>query len=248
MQVRLHHPSLAVAFAVACVLVATLAAQVSKPPNSMAALTGQVVTDDGKPVAGTRISVVRLFLAGAGEEWPHAWPVESDAGGQFALPGLSPGAYSLEVSAAPGFVRSRPWHVDLTGGRASQVTIRLERTGTITGRVFGAGGQPLAGGMVRVMTADPLSGASRREAGTILSADGRFRVAVPAGDYYVLVDPLRATSASSLPPRSGYASTYYPGATFDKARREFRPGRVGESGTPAPGNRRGVKPRECRRI
>ena len=220
MRVRLLPSPLPGAVVMACVLAVTAAAQVPKQQKPTARLTGQVVSDDGKAVAGTRISAVRLFLAGPGEEWPHAWPVESDARGLFSLPGLPPGPYSLEVAAAPGFVRPRPLRVDLKGGRTSQLTIRLKRTGTISGQVFGAGGRPFGGGSVHVLASDPLSETGWRDTslGLVKGADARFRVAVPPGDYYVLADPPRAPFAGSLPSKMGYGSTYYPGVTLNEAR------------------------------
>lgn len=203
----------------ACAFATSLTAQVASAVNRLATLTGYVVSDDGRPVAGARISVVRLFAAAAGQSWPHAWPVDSDAAGRFTVSALPTGAFSVEVWDRPGFVGRQPIAVEVTGGRTTTIAIRLVRTGTITGRVLDAADQPLRHAMVRAIALGSLVMRSARLAGgALVDEEGRFRVQVPPGDYYVAIDPASFRPSGPLPPRTGYVSAYYPGSGLDEAR------------------------------
>lgn len=121
-----------------------LAAGATVPPDATLAVgivRGQVVDGAGQPVPGARLWMSRATDATEGDEVGGA-----DAQGRF----------ELQFAGARLLGAVHAGHVDsflrvLRRGRTQEVTLRLRGpSGKVTGRVFGADGEPLAGATVEV--------------------------------------------------------------------------------------------------
>jgi Carboxypeptidase regulatory-like domain len=104
------------------------------------AITGRVVNDAGRPVAGAPILVIRAGVKiRSGIQTSTA-----DDEGNFKATGLGPGSYRISTNV-PGYV------VALTGSDSDyhrpgeNVTINLVKGGVITGRVTDSYGEPMVG-------------------------------------------------------------------------------------------------------
>ena len=131
---------------------------------------GQVVREDGVPVAGAALRVT------AGEQ---TLETATDAEGRFELPPLPTGSYPLEVSA-DGF-RTRAMPLEVGGQAPAELGLSLQRAlpeGHIRGQVQSFSGRPIASS-VRI---EPLGIELQTD------AEGRFDVDVPPGDYRVSVE------------------------------------------------------------
>jgi hypothetical protein len=152
---------------------------------------------------------------------------ETDEGGRFDFTQLPAGQYSVMVAPPSGFVRpERSENVKLADNQSATVTIKLDRTGAITGRVLDESGDPVARVQVRAMRRDTTGGRLMSIGGGSFSSTddlGHFRLYdLPPGDYYVAGSYSGGypPSPSGSGPRTGYAPTYYPGSpTSDGARR-----------------------------
>jgi len=116
------------------VLCASVASAQSKREG---AITGRVLGDDGRPVAGVEVGANRVGVKRGGE---HS--AVSDEEGRFQFNNLTPGVYTLDAGL-PGFIvegASRGGAVYRIG---EQATIRLTKGGVITGRVTDETGDPL---------------------------------------------------------------------------------------------------------
>jgi hypothetical protein len=200
---------------------APIAQQTQPQLSGSARLTGRVVAaDNGRPVGRTyvRLSGLPDSQKNAGPNRVHvSRRVETDINGRFAFPDLPSGWYSINVDPVSGFVRlARPKESTLTEGQTVEMTVRLERTGAIEGRIHDENG----GGMLRAR----VQAVRRRSIGgyTTLTAAGasattndlgEFRLFdLPAGEYHVVASYVRPQERNDPAPVSGYADTYYPGS------------------------------------
>jgi protocatechuate 3,4-dioxygenase beta subunit len=148
-------------------------------------VTGEVVTGEGRPVPGAWVSAEEVCGPEVGEAWTEVHArAQSDAAGRFALAGLGPGAYKLQVNAPPGHVRPAPVPLGPEEG-----TVRIVAEEMIAARVtVGAGGRPVPG--ARVVLNAPDEGAPFTD-GRIVRTTGGEGVAVfpllPPGFPAVLV-------------------------------------------------------------
>ena len=132
-----------------------------------AEVSGVVVDDGGKPVAGARVwelDVSQLFeLADEDDQ------ATTDAKGRFTLPAIAAGTYRFQATHprhAPG--SSEPRAVDGTQPIAG-VRIELGRGARLAGRVVDTGGAPVAWATVRV---------GPRESGSVMTSGFATRQAV----------------------------------------------------------------------
>lgn len=206
-----------------------------------AALHGRVVdASTGKPVAGASVRAQYVtgvenpprcpigdceFLADRNAGRISVYRVTTAADGSFDIRGVKPGDYEV-AAVAPGYMQryfgqtsddmpEMPVHV-AAGQSATSIEVRLERAGSVGGRVFSDSGDGLAGVEVELLRRGYLPGGTRPMTIAFAQTEdmGTFRFRnVPAGEYYV-----RAYTSRSLAPTRGagvlsYTATFFPDAT-----------------------------------
>ncbi|MBL1113596.1 MFS transporter [Streptomyces sp. 110] len=136
-------------------------------------LTGSVRAVDGEPLAGATATAT-------GPEGEVAGSVTADEKGEFALPELAPGTYTLTVAAAG----HRPYatQVELTAGEPVRVDAELPPAARVRGTVRARGGRPLGDARVSLLDA---SGDVVGQA--ITGTDGSFGFEALTGDHYTVV-------------------------------------------------------------
>jgi hypothetical protein len=199
----------------------------AQPPLSGSArLTGRVVAaDNGKPVRRAHVG-----LAGLPESQRNAptrvtvsRTVETDVDGRFDFADLPAGWYTIDVREASGFAWWAPRkNATLTEGQTVEMTVRLERTGAIEGRIQDERGDGLPGTQVHALRRVTIGDhtAQLTSVGSATTDDrGAFRLFnLRAGEYYVVATstrsdgPIVADGPPKPVPVSGYANTYYPGS------------------------------------
>lgn len=222
-----------------------------RPParSGSAVVRGRVVAGDtGTPIRDAFVGLIETkpgstplvrVVSGIGREAIERAPMAGtsvDADGRFELRNLAAGRYILTVRPGPASARylgqrypdpesdtAEP--LELTDGRASEVTIALQRAGAIAGRVYDERGDPLAFAQVGVI--EMLPGGRLRSSGTagILSRasgrgatsddNGAFRLfSLPAGSYLVVALPMfseQFVQGRALILSPGRLPIYYPG-------------------------------------
>jgi RNA polymerase sigma factor (sigma-70 family) len=179
-----------------------------------ASLGGVVVGADGKPAPGARLGLKgwnadRTRFSGAAEALPVGylgdWAVASDPRGRFVFTDLAGGSYDLTLVAAGWPARSIAIALE-PGERREDLRLELPSGSSITGRVVGPAGEPLAGARVSVRLLRRVHAPTR--------ADGSFELGGLAPGRYTLVafppDPL---PAGALPLAPAVASEVPAGAS-----------------------------------
>ncbi|BBJ40983.1 hypothetical protein SSPO_037010 [Streptomyces antimycoticus] len=136
-------------------------------------LTGSVRAVGGEPLTGATATAT-------GPEGEVAATATADEKGEFALPELTPGTYTLTVAAAG----HRPYatQVELTLGEPVRVDAELPPAARVRGTVRDRGGRPL--GDTRVSLLD----ASGDVVGQVITGDdGSFGFEALTGDHYTVV-------------------------------------------------------------
>jgi protocatechuate 3,4-dioxygenase beta subunit len=134
-----------------------------------AALSGRVVDEAGKPVAGARVSV-GVTQNPFDNEAVYVAEARTGADGTFAAPDAPEGARGIRVRA-PGFTPIQRFLLEAK----PQESVSLQRGGTIVGTVADANGKPVAGVLV-----------TTEDAAAQSDAQGVFRLAgVPAGSHRI---------------------------------------------------------------
>ncbi len=175
--------------------------QAAAPREIPTSVTGRVVDEQGRPVAGAEVrlrlfrTAVRLLRIAA--EVVDAWEVRTDADGRYRVEGVrfhQGGDYeqlAMDVNA--------PDHVEYTNRQISDLPhatarkgnlpdVPLRRGVAVTGRCVGPDGKPVAGAKIQAAFAqEPISGQGRTRT---TGADGRFRLNIPDGrDAELIVYP-----------------------------------------------------------
>jgi len=210
-------------------------------PEPESALRGRVVdARSGQPVAGA--SVRAQYITGV--ENPPKCPIGDcenvgdrvvgripiyriTAGndGRFTIPNMKPGDY-LIAATAPGYVQRYfgqttddmpEVSVNVAPGQSAQpIDVRLERAGSVGGRILSDAGEGLAGVEVELLRRTYLPGGTRPVAVAFAQTEGggtyRFKSVTP-GEYYV-----RAYASESIRPTRtdvprSYVATFFPEAT-----------------------------------
>jgi hypothetical protein len=155
------------------------------PPEAKAsqkgcAIEGRVTEADGKtPVEGAFVAI----NPGRG------LPVKTDRHGRYAFENLEPGGYRVRVEKE-GYVAIRPTRlVRLEAGeRASGIDLRLRRQAVVTGRVFDARRNPLAGALVCAWRMVSMDGARSPQGNCPVESDeqGEYRLTgLEEGFWYI---------------------------------------------------------------
>ena len=203
-----------------------------------AGVRGRVVAaDDGKPV---RRAQVRVF--GLPTSRPATFTgqivktTETNDNGFFEVGGLPAGVYNVDVEPVVGFIGTLLLpDTMLTDGQTRQMTIRVQRTGAIEGRVYDDRGEPVVGVRVEAIRRRELGGEVLLSAGRTATTDdrGAYRLFdLRPGEYYVLASiPHRPRVNDGPPPnaaseRWGYRPTFHP-ASASRGRARAVPVRAG---------------------
>ncbi len=189
-----------------------------------AVVRGRVVDRAGRPLARAQ---VKLSFVASRRAGPLA--ASTDRDGHFEFRELAAGAFRLSASKVAYFSNSwidvgpmRSPSFELKEGETrDDLEIRLDRWGTVEGRVVDERGDPMVDAVVQLLHA-------RYEAGrrSLVRVDipapktddrGRFRLyRIPSGQYLVSA-VVNDVSSAELP---GYARGYYPG-TIDPASAQY---------------------------
>ncbi|HEX4949581.1 MAG TPA: carboxypeptidase regulatory-like domain-containing protein, partial [Blastocatellia bacterium] len=149
-------------------------------------ITGQVVTDDGQPLIGAGVSVLRT----TGERSLQRAAM-TDEEGKFKINDLPLGSYHLGYQAR-GYINPQrdAWKQPHYVGEF--VTLTLVKGGVITGKALDSAGQPLVGATVNAQRVRDEDGRTNTAAmgGSALSDDrGVYRIyGLNAGSYVVYVN------------------------------------------------------------
>ncbi|MFT5731618.1 MAG: protocatechuate 3,4-dioxygenase beta subunit [Planctomycetota bacterium] len=166
-------------------------------------ITGTVLDPDGSPIGG-----IRVGQATEGPSWrdqvsgePKASPTISREDGTFVLLGVAPGKVKLEAtsdSLAP--VASDSLDAP-AGGRLENITLRMNRGGTIEGVCFNDEGKTVSGRLITIQSA------SMDTMRTLTTAsDGTFRQTGLTPGRYQVIALDTAIDASNDIDGSGIAS------------------------------------------
>src|SRR5262249_43845897 len=145
------------AVAITTPAVASLQSSNGQPQLSGSArLTVRVVDDDtGRPVK--RVSITLSRLPDSPQNAPPnrvnvSLKVETDVNGRFDFADLPPGSYSINIDEVNGYVRKlRSEYATLTDAQAVAMTVRLERSGAIEGRIQDENGQGILDAQVQAV-------------------------------------------------------------------------------------------------
>jgi hypothetical protein len=205
-------------------------------PVGTSRISGRVVAaDTGTPVKRATVNIFGRPLVessgrgqaaqapfargGRGGSFP---PHVTDETGRFEFSDLPAGVYSIMVMPRGGFVRlPRPEMIEVADGHTASLTIKLNRTGVISGRLLDESGEPLSRARVSAMRREPLAGSRLLPAGMADTSDdlGQVRLFdLPPGEYIVTAQDFSGP-AEAADGSQGYAPTYYPGSpSLDGAR------------------------------
>jgi Carboxypeptidase regulatory-like domain len=131
-------------------------------------ITGRVVNDVGRPVAGAPIIVIKAgvkILSGIQTS-------TADDEGNFKVTGLGPGSYMVDANV-PGYVIARAGSERDYHRPGASVTINLVKGGVITGRVTDPYGEPMVGVRAQAFKVRELEGA-QKYLGELREPNGRL--------------------------------------------------------------------------
>ena len=208
------------------------AAQAQPPAASVASKPGTIrgritAVDTGKPLRRAQVNLIPVNQSTDRRSLPPAF---TNAGGQYELQGVPPGSYYVSASRA-GYVSTQHGQrragtkgvtIEVrSGDTQDRIDIALPRGAVLAGTVVDDNGDPFPGVSVDALVIEYDHG--RRVpspvAGVFTDDLGRFRIpGLEPGSYYVQA----STSETWRNDRNealGYASSIYPGGTFDRAQR-----------------------------
>jgi hypothetical protein len=204
-------------------------------PAATAVVTGRVVdADTGQPISGASVSLGAVFTPPAtGQPTRPASSAadliaslrprttETDTNGVFSIPNVPAGRYRLPVRQTGYVMLREPPLVEVAGGRVSIPDIRLDRGGTIVGRVLDAQARPVIGVLVQAIQLTKASDGTVRTSGSGSGGEtndlGEFRIpGLAPGDHYVVAVPrpnVEIALRGATPSAGGttFVATYYPG-------------------------------------
>lgn len=183
-------------------------------------LRGRVTDKAGHPVAGTRIMAMLSTGQYGGQP-----PAYSEADGNFTLPGLAEGRYTI-TAQKEGYVTARA--NDVAVPSETPVMLTLDSGGTITGRVRGLSDAELS--MARVVA----NGGGSFAEGTV-NTDGTFVLhGVADGSVAVFASVRGANMRQSAPKSVTVVNGSAPAVDIDFEEGIKISGRVTRAGAPVP--------------
>jgi protocatechuate 3,4-dioxygenase beta subunit len=197
----------------------TVRAQVQAPPakssEETGTISGQVVSDNGQPVAGAS-----LFIRAA-NSFNAPRNTSTDADGNFRFNNLEPGLYSIAASAPAFASDSLPTPTYYRLG--DSVRLEMVRGGVITGTVTNSSGDPVIGVRVRAVKVRDAKGQisklppfSAQERTT--DDRGVYRIyGLLPGTYVISAGGSSGAITSTFNPYENDVPTYSPSATRDNA-------------------------------
>jgi len=187
------------------------------------AIQGRVVqSKSGEPVKKAVVILRRGQEPGIG--------ASTDASGAFRFDELEPGAYTLSTERT-GFILDPESDRSVTvkpGPADSDVTLKLIRTGAVSGRVLDNDGEPVTGASVQVVPINQKKGGVVSSFGAVTNDRGEYRsFNIPPGKYHIAVSyeppfqlkQVKMQHARTQPvsaPEETYTLTYYPAALDPK--------------------------------
>jgi uncharacterized GH25 family protein len=172
--------------------------RVIRLPEGVAAAGKVVDAESGEPVPDADVSFTAKGRQGATKD------AHTDAEGAFEVKGLAEGKFEAGASAR-GYLRGKQVTVEVAAEGSSGLVITLERGGSISGRVLGPDGKPVAGALVQpsisFTTSEEWNEASETIADVSLRTDseGRYRLeGLPPHRSYLV----RASSPNFAPASS----------------------------------------------
>ncbi|HEX5082999.1 MAG TPA: carboxypeptidase-like regulatory domain-containing protein [Blastocatellia bacterium] len=128
--------------------------------NRYGAITGRVVDDAGRPIAGAPFFVIKAGV----KNNRGAQNSAADDEGNFRVTGLAPGSYRISINV-PGYVFARADSERDYYRPGDNVTINLIKGGVITGRVTDQYGEPMVGVRVFAVKVRELEGGQKYSGG-----------------------------------------------------------------------------------
>jgi len=149
---------------------------------------GRVVSPDGAPIEGARVSVARgaIFAFAGGGDAPGAPQALTAADGSFRLEGVQPGRVPV-FAFRPGFRFARPTVTTVEPGRAAWVEVRLAPGDSLGEDAFGGIGLTLGANRRRELIA----------AGVVVGGPA-FSAGVRRGDRIVAIDGAPLSQGAGL--------------------------------------------------
>jgi hypothetical protein len=198
--------------------------QTIRQPDRPAEIHGRIIAaDDGRPLVRARIALLSATAPGR-----PLMTTSTNAQGNYQLKDVPPGSYFVSASR-PGYIelqygqrraRERGLSVDVKSGQTiNRIDVALVRGAVIAGRIMDENGEPYEGLTVDAWQTRYLEGQRVRfPVGTSRTDDqGAYRISgLQPGSYLVSVLS-RETWRNEKGESFGYAATYYPGATEDRA-------------------------------
>ena len=131
-------------------------------PFKVVSVTGQVVTQSGKPIAGAVIQSITKMAMGSGSYWPNFQESRTDNQGRFTLPPVRPENPEVELKFdKPGYRIASGGTLTRQGDHfaiADAVMRALDAGRTRKGRVIDAAGKPVANALVAAADAETGTG------------------------------------------------------------------------------------------
>src|SRR5262245_40685449 len=115
-------------------------AEAASRPRRDGVITGRIVNDAGRPVAGAPILVIKAGV----KITSGIQTATADDEGNFKVTGLGPGSYTISTNI-PGYVVARADSERDYHRPGENITINLIKGGVITGRVTDPYGEPMVG-------------------------------------------------------------------------------------------------------